>query len=104
MRVTTVYDYSNTVVITKCGKGLIPFCNPAFFELVCTVKTFGLLQPYFGHLSCMLVVCVTHYKLQKDASNLNQSLRVIEKLLPQLRSSYRKPIAIWLHILLAFHA
>ena len=64
----------------------------------CTVKTFGLLQPYFGHLSCMLVVCVTHYKLQKDASNLNQSLRVIEKLLPQLRSSYRKPIGIWLHI------
>ena len=25
-----------------------------------TVKTFGLLQPYFGHLSCMPVVCVTH--------------------------------------------
>ena len=27
-----------------------------------TVKRFGLLQPYFGHLSCMPVVCVTHYK------------------------------------------
>ena len=29
-----------------------------------TVKTFGLLQPYFGHVSCMPVVYVTHYKLQ----------------------------------------
>ena len=29
-----------------------------------TVKTFGLLQPYFGCLSCMPVVCVTHYKFQ----------------------------------------
>ena len=29
-----------------------------------TVKTFGLLQPYFGHLSCMPVVYVTRYKLQ----------------------------------------
>ena len=44
-----------------------------------TIKTFGLLQPYFGHLSCMPVVCVTHYKLQKDASYLNQSLSVVEK-------------------------
>ena len=44
-----------------------------------TVKTFGLLQPYFGHLSCMPVVCVTHYKLEKDASYLNQSISVVEK-------------------------
>ena len=29
-----------------------------------TVKTFGLLQPYYGHLSCMPVVYVTLYKLQ----------------------------------------
>ena len=29
-----------------------------------TVKTFGLLQPYFGCLSCMPVVYVIHYKLQ----------------------------------------
>ena len=29
-----------------------------------TVKTFGLIQPYFGHLSCMPVVYVTRYKLQ----------------------------------------
>ena len=29
----------------------------------CTVKTFGLLQPYFDHLSCMPVVYVTRYKL-----------------------------------------
>ena len=25
-----------------------------------TAKTFGLFQPYFGHLSCMPVVYVTH--------------------------------------------
>ena len=30
-----------------------------------TVKTFGLLQPYFGHLSCVPVVYVTRYQLQK---------------------------------------
>ena len=41
-----------------------------------TVKTFGLLQPYFGHLSCMPVVYVTHCK----TSNQNQSLSVVEKL------------------------
>ena len=29
-----------------------------------TVKTFGLLQPYYGRLSCMPVVYVTRYKLQ----------------------------------------
>ena len=29
-----------------------------------TVKTLGLLQPYFGHLSCMIVAYVTRYKLQ----------------------------------------
>ena len=28
-----------------------------------TVKTFGLLQPYFGCLSCMPDVCVTHYRV-----------------------------------------
>jgi len=30
----------------------------------------------FGHLSYMPVVCLTHYKLQRDASYLNQSLSV----------------------------
>ena len=40
----------------------------------CKFKTFGLLQPCFGHLSCMPVVCVTHYKLQRNASYLNQSV------------------------------
>ena len=29
-----------------------------------TVKTFGLHQPYFGHVSCMPVVYVTRYELQ----------------------------------------
>ena len=41
-----------------------------------TVKTFWLLRPYFGHLSCMPDVRVTHYKTSKDASCLNQSLSV----------------------------
>ena len=31
-----------------------------------TVKTFGILQPYFVHLSCMAVVCVIS-KPQRDA-------------------------------------
>ena len=26
----------------------------------CTVKRFGLLQPYLGYLSCIPVVCMTH--------------------------------------------
>ena len=33
-------------------------------QLAHTVKIFGLLQPYFGHLSCMPVVYMTRYKLQ----------------------------------------
>ena len=41
--------------------------NPPFSHPPCTVKTFGLLQPCFGHLSCMPVVCVTHYKLQFES-------------------------------------
>ena len=49
-----------------------------------TVKKFGLLQPYFGHLSCMPVVCVTHYKTSNNASCLNQSLTVVEKFLSQI--------------------
>ena len=31
----------------------------------CENIKFGLVQPYFGHLSCMPVVCVTHYKTSK---------------------------------------
>ena len=42
------------------------------------MKTFGLLQPYFGHLSCMPVVYVTRYKLQ---GMLPICLSVVEKLL-----------------------
>ena len=59
------------------------FCRWIATAALCiyTVKTLGLLQPYFGHLSCMPVVHVTCYTLQtsKDASNLIQS--VVEKLL-----------------------
>ena len=41
-------------------------CRFELSILQCTlhVKTFGLLQPYFGHLSCMPVVYVTCYKFQ----------------------------------------
>ena len=42
-----------------------------------TVKGFGLLQPHFGHLSCIPFVCMT-YKVQGMLSNSNQS--VVEKL------------------------
>ena len=31
-----------------------------YYHSIRTVKTFGLHQPYFGHLSSMPVVCVTH--------------------------------------------
>ena len=48
------------------------------FANSCTVKTFGLLQPYYGHLSCIPVVYVTSYKLQ---ANLIESLSVVEMLL-----------------------
>ena len=48
-----------------------------------TVKTFGLLQPYFGCLSCMPAVYVIHYKLQlREATNLILNQSVVEKLLP----------------------
>ena len=50
---------------------------------------------YFGHLNCMFVVYVTYYKLQRDTSDLNQSLSVMKKLLHfvELGSSCRKPIS-----------
>ena len=39
------------------------------------VKTSGLLQPYFGHFSCMPVVCVTHYfKGMLPVFSLNEDL------------------------------
>ena len=41
-----------------------------------TIKTFGLLQPHFGHLWCLPVVYIT----PKDAYNLNES--VIDKFFP----------------------
>ena len=50
--------------------------------------------------SSQVHACCVHdtlKKLQKNASYLNQSLCILEKLLSQLGSSYRKPIAIWLH-------
>ena len=40
-----------------------------------TVKTFWLLQPYFGHLSCMPDVCVTHYKTSKGCFLFESKLK-----------------------------
>ena len=42
-----------------------------------TVKTFWLLQPYFGHLSCMPDVCVTHYKTSKGCFLFESKLKCI---------------------------
>ena len=45
----------------------LPLQSTAYYEWSAhTVKTFGLLQPYFGHLGCMPVVCVTHYITSKE--------------------------------------
>ena len=62
-----------------------------------TVKTSGLLQPYFGHLSCMPVVCMTHYKTSKECFLFESK---VEELVPHLGSSYRKPICSYLVTLL----
>ena len=56
------------------------FIDSPFFlyELVTksyTVKTFWLLQPYFGHLSCMPDVCVTHYKTSKGCFLFESKLK-----------------------------
>ena len=40
-----------------------------------TVKTFVLLQTYYGHLSCMPVVCVTHYKTSKGCFLFESKLK-----------------------------
>ena len=79
---------------------MIPFFSSKLFStdailykihFVYTVKTLGLFQPHFGHLSCMPVVYVTRYMLEtsKDDSNLIQS--VVEKLL-YFGFSCRRPI------------
>ena len=72
-------SFNTIVTCTTCYCDFGHSTHACKIEKRYTVKTFGLLQPYFGHLSCMPVVCVTHYKLQKDASYLNQSLSVVEK-------------------------
>ena len=54
------------------------------------------------NLSCMPVVCVAHYKLQRDASYLNESVKC--SWVPQWGSSYWKPVAIWLHSWHFYHS
>ena len=67
-----------------------------------TVKTFWLLQPYFGHLSCMPDVCVTHYKTSKGCFLLNQSLSVVEKLLSHIYRIFLQKAYSYLVTLLPF--
>ena len=69
---------------------------------VYTVKTFWLLQPYFGHLSCMPDVCVTHYKTSKGCFLLNQSLSVVEKLLSHIYRIFLQKAYSYLVTLLPF--
>ena len=87
----TVMAVSNTGVSPMIQNSSMHFTLPALLHAFLhpylfhyTVKTYGLLQPYFGHLSCMPVVNVTCCKTSKDASNQNQSLSVVEKLLLSL--------------------
>ena len=66
------WGLSQVVSNSVCLPYIILLCNLNSFTasdrlkhvLYITLKTFGLLQPYFGHLSCMPVVYVTCYKLQ----------------------------------------
>ena len=62
-----------------------------------TVKTFGLLQPYFG--SSQLHACCVCDTLQTSrcASNLIESLSVVETLLLFVKLGSSEPLAIWLH-------
>ena len=74
-------------------------CTVVCDYLFDTVKVLGLLQPYFW--SSQLHACCVRDTLQtsRDTSNSNQSLSVVEKLLP-FGSSCRKPS--YLVTLLAF--
>ena len=63
---------------TQKAKKILYNVQKAFWN---TVKTFWLLQPYFGCLSCMPDVCMTRYKFQGLATNLILNQSVVEKLL-----------------------
>ena len=67
---------------------------PPVFPLV-TVKRFGLLQPHFGHLSCIPFVCMTH-KVQGMLYNSNQS--IVEKL-----PSFVKLVSPFRGLITSFH-
>ena len=47
---------SERVVISQSFKKTMSDMQHLSLSYDCTVKTFGLLQPYFGHLSCVPVV------------------------------------------------
>ena len=64
-----------------------------------TVKTFVLLQPYFGHLSCMPVVCMIHYKTSKGCFLFESKLKCSWEVFPSIRIS----IAFWLHSWHLYH-
>ena len=71
--------------------------NAARSQNLYTVKKFGLLQPYFGHLGCMPVVYVTHYKTSKQCFLIESKLNCSWEASLSNRIFLWKPIAIWLH-------
>ena len=66
-----------------------------------TVKTFGLLQPYFGHLSCMLAVYMTHYNTSKRCFLFESKLKCSQEASPSVRIFLQKAYS-YLVTLLAF--
>ena len=61
-----------TLMQLRQSKSVVHVCS--------TVKTFWLLQPYFGHLSCMPDVCMpdvcmTHYKTSKGCFLFESKLK-----------------------------
>ena len=85
----STYSYDLDTIILSHDHSVYKLTSAQFDNRTIIVKTFGLLQPYFGHLSCMPVVYVTHYKTSKECF-LFFFLSVVEKLLSQLESSNRK--------------
>ena len=72
-----------------------------YVPLVYTVKTFGLLQPYFGHLSCMVAVCMTHYNTSKRCFLFESKLKCSREASPSVRIFLQKAYS-YLVTLLAF--
>ena len=62
------YCHQKNKKSTRVRLAVHPMCHASIQKIQSfnnTVKLFGLLQLYFAHLSCMPVVYVTRYKLQR---------------------------------------